>query len=67
MYKVDDVEGLAAAVTKLLKLKKDEAEISFIIEQIVWKLLRMQKTRPFPPPARFQWIRVLLTLSSRGN
>ena len=64
---VDDVEGLAAAATKHLELlkQKDEAESSFIIEKIVGKLLRTQNTRPFPlylPPARFQWMKVLLTL-----
>ena len=57
----------AAAATKHLELlkQKDEAEGSFIIEKIVGKLLRTQNTRPFPlylHPARFQWIRVLLTL-----
>ena len=64
---VDDVEGLAVAATKHLELLKqnDEAESSFIIEKIVEKLLRMHNTRTFPlylHPARFQWMRVLLTL-----
>ena len=65
--KVGDVEGLTVAATKHLELLKqnDEAESSFIIEKMVGKLLRTQNTRPFPlylPPARFQWMRVLLTL-----
>ena len=39
---VDDVEGLAAAATKHLELliQNDEEESSFIIEEIVGKLLR---------------------------
>ena len=46
---IDDVEGLAAAATKYLELlkQKDKAEGSFIIEQIVGKLLRTETTRPF--------------------
>jgi hypothetical protein len=64
---VDNVQGMAAAAIKHLELlkQKDKAESSFIIENIVGKLLRTQITRPFPlylPPARFQWIRVLPTL-----
>ena len=64
---VDDIERLAVAATKHLELfkQKHKAEVSFIIERIVGKLLITQNTRPFPlypTPARFQWIKVLLTL-----
>ena len=64
---VDDVEGLAAAATKHLELlkQKDKAGSIFIIDKIVGKRLRTQNTRPFPiyiPPARFQWMKVLLKL-----
>jgi hypothetical protein len=52
---VDYVEGLAAAATKHMEFlkQKDEAVSSFIIEKIMEKLLST---------ARFQWMRVLLTL-----